>query len=174
VSGAGDQLLGSIALFPYAFSPTGFLPCDGRQLPVRNHSALFSLLSTRFGGDGHTTFYLPNATGREPIKNLSYNIAIQGVYPSRDTLLRRGTTPYLGEILLVPYVSEFIPPKGWSVCDGKSLPIGGHRQLFSLLGFRFGSPSQTHFSLPELRGAGAKGLTYIIALEGHLPQKPQG
>jgi microcystin-dependent protein len=46
--------------------------------------ALFSLIGTRFGGDGERTFALPNLKGKEPDPNLRYFIAMQGVFPSRD------------------------------------------------------------------------------------------
>jgi microcystin-dependent protein len=59
-----DPLLGEIRLFAASFAPRGFLPCDGRTLPISEHTALFSVLGTRFGGDGATTFALPDLRGR--------------------------------------------------------------------------------------------------------------
>lgn len=59
-----DPLLGEIRLFAAGFVPRGYLPCDGRTLPIREHQALYSVIGTRFGGDGATTFALPDLRGR--------------------------------------------------------------------------------------------------------------
>ena len=55
-----EPFLGQIALFPYDFAPKGWAPCTGQLLPINQWHALFALLGTRFGGDGRTTFALPN------------------------------------------------------------------------------------------------------------------
>ena len=53
-------------------------------MQISQNTALFSLLGTNFGGDGRTTFALPNLQGKEPVPGLRYCIAIQGIYPPRD------------------------------------------------------------------------------------------
>ena len=77
-----EPLLGQIGLFPYNFAPKGWMACSGQSMPISQWQALFSLLGTNFGGDGRTTFCLPNLKG--PAANLQYCIAVQGIYPSRD------------------------------------------------------------------------------------------
>ena len=79
-----EPLLGQIQLFPYNFVPKGWMPCTGQLLPINQWQALFALLGTNFGGDGRTTFGLPNLQGRTPAPNLQYFIAVVGVFPSRD------------------------------------------------------------------------------------------
>src|SRR5687767_4192703 len=54
-----EPLLGSIHLFPYPFTPRGYLPCDGQLLDIRENSHLFQLIGNTFGGDGTTTFAVP-------------------------------------------------------------------------------------------------------------------
>jgi microcystin-dependent protein len=56
--------LGTICNFGFPFNPQGFLKCNGALLPVSQNNALFALLSTTYGGDGRTTFGLPNLQGR--------------------------------------------------------------------------------------------------------------
>jgi microcystin-dependent protein len=63
----GDIYLGSLMLVPYTFDPLGFVSCDGRMLYVTQNTALFALLGNRFGGDGKTTFALPDLRGRIPV-----------------------------------------------------------------------------------------------------------
>ena len=80
-----EPLLGQIELFPYNFAPKGWLPCMGQLLPISQNVALFSLLGTNFGGDGQTTFGLPDLQGKSPLAGLTYYIAATtGAYPSRD------------------------------------------------------------------------------------------
>ncbi len=62
-----DVFIGSLMLVPYNFEPYGFAFCDGRILPIAPYTALFSLLGNQFGGDGKTTFALPDLRGRVPI-----------------------------------------------------------------------------------------------------------
>ena len=62
-----EPLLGEIRLFAGNFEPPGWLFCDGRLLPIRDHIALFEILGNSFGGDGLTTFGLPDLRGRVPM-----------------------------------------------------------------------------------------------------------
>ena len=59
-----EPFLGQITLYPYAFPPIGWADCAGQLLPIRQYTALFSLLGTTFGGDGVTSFGLPDLRGR--------------------------------------------------------------------------------------------------------------
>src|SRR5437867_1766779 len=55
--------LGQVMPVPYNFAPTGWAFCNGQLLSIAQNTALFSLLGTTFGGDGRTTFALPNLQG---------------------------------------------------------------------------------------------------------------
>lgn len=59
--------LGMIALFGFNFAPRGWAFCAGQQLAISSNSALFALLGTIYGGNGQTTFALPDLRGRVPI-----------------------------------------------------------------------------------------------------------
>lgn len=59
--------LGEIKIVAFGFAPRGWAPCNGQLLPIRQYSALFSLLGTSYGGDGQTNFALPNLQGRAPL-----------------------------------------------------------------------------------------------------------
>jgi len=59
-----DPYLGEIRLMSYPFPPKGWLPCQGQTLAISTNQALFSLLGTTYGGDGSTTFRLPDLRGR--------------------------------------------------------------------------------------------------------------
>jgi microcystin-dependent protein len=58
-----DPFVAEIRIFPFNFAPKGWAFCDGQLLPITQNTALFSLLGTTYGGDGKTTFALPNLQG---------------------------------------------------------------------------------------------------------------
>jgi len=64
---SADPLIGEIAMFGFNFAPRGWAHCDGQLLAISQHQALFSLLGTYYGGDGRTSFGLPDLRGRVPI-----------------------------------------------------------------------------------------------------------
>ena len=59
-----EPFLGQITAFGFNFPPRGWAQCDGQLLPISQYSALFSLLGTMYGGDGRSTFALPDLRGR--------------------------------------------------------------------------------------------------------------
>lgn len=62
-----ETFLGMIALFGFNFYPNGWVFCNGQLLPIAEYDALFALLGTTFGGDGVSTFGVPDLQGRVPI-----------------------------------------------------------------------------------------------------------
>jgi microcystin-dependent protein len=58
-----DPFVAEIRIFPFNFAPKGWAWCDGQLLPLSQNTALFSLLGTMYGGDGKSTFALPNIQG---------------------------------------------------------------------------------------------------------------
>jgi microcystin-dependent protein len=63
----GTPYLAEIRIMSFAFAPQGWAACDGQLLPINQNQALFALLGTTYGGNGQTTFALPNLQGRTPI-----------------------------------------------------------------------------------------------------------
>lgn len=64
---AQDQFVGEIRLFTCNFAPKGWAKCEGQLLPISQNTALFSILGTTYGGDGKTTFALPDLRDRMAI-----------------------------------------------------------------------------------------------------------
>jgi microcystin-dependent protein len=62
-----DPFVAEIRIFPFNFAPRGWAWCDGQLLPLSQNTALFSLLGTTYGGNGKTTFALPDLQGRAPM-----------------------------------------------------------------------------------------------------------
>jgi microcystin-dependent protein len=62
-----EPFLSEIRIMSFVFAPKGWALCNGQLLPINQNQALFALLGTTFGGNGQTTFALPNLQGRTPI-----------------------------------------------------------------------------------------------------------
>jgi len=63
----GTPFMGEIKIISWNFSPKGWAYCNGQFLPINQNQALFSLLGTMYGGNGQTTFALPDFRGRVPV-----------------------------------------------------------------------------------------------------------
>ena len=64
---AQEPFLGEIDLVAFSFPPKGFAECNGQLLPINQNQALFALLGTTYGGNGQTTFALPDLRGRRAV-----------------------------------------------------------------------------------------------------------
>ena len=62
-----DPFVAEIRIFPFNFPPKGWAFCDGQILPISQNTALFSLLGTMYGGNGQSTFALPDMQGNTPL-----------------------------------------------------------------------------------------------------------
>ena len=132
--------LGQIQIFGFGYPPAGWAQCAGQLVPISQNSALFSLLGTSFGGDGKTTFGLPNfqgstacgvgqgpgltprnvgdAFGTESVTLLPTEIPLHthgfNIYNQGDATKRHGT-PIAGDALsapgtLTPFATGSTPP----------------------------------------------------------------
>ena len=64
---AATPFMGEIKIVSFNFAPQGWALCNGQTLPINQNQALFSLLGTQYGGNGQTTFGLPDLRGRVPV-----------------------------------------------------------------------------------------------------------
>jgi len=62
-----DPFVGEISYVAFDYAPNGWFQCDGQTLPISQYSALYSLLGTKYGGDGTTNFKLPDMRGKVPV-----------------------------------------------------------------------------------------------------------
>ncbi|WP_066653864.1 MULTISPECIES: phage tail protein [Sphingomonas] len=86
-----DPFIGEIKLFPFAYAPQGWALCNGAVLPIQSYAALYSLLGTSFGGDGKTTFALPNFNGRVAV--YAPNLTSGGIGGAETVALTPATIP---------------------------------------------------------------------------------
>lgn len=64
---SASPFVAEVSIFGFNFAPKGWATCDGQLLPLSQNTALFSLLGTSYGGDGKSTFALPNLGGSAPV-----------------------------------------------------------------------------------------------------------
>lgn len=89
----GDFFLGEIRAFPYPSAnniPSGWTPCDGRLMQIQQNAALYSLLGVQYGGNGTTTFALPDLRGRVVVgsgTSQSGTVYKQGVAGGTETVV---------------------------------------------------------------------------------------
>ncbi|WP_433748566.1 InlB B-repeat-containing protein [Paenibacillus amylolyticus] len=143
---AADPYLGEIRLFPYRAVPTGWMPARGQTLSLTQNTALYSLLGNKYGGDGKSTFALPNLTNAAS-EGMGYYIAMNGVFPSRDPDVLYTRNAVLGEVRLFPY---FFSPTGWLTAEGQSVNTSVYSDLYEMIGTTYGSDNSDEFKLPNL------------------------
>lgn len=143
---AAQPFIGEIKLFPYRAAPQGWLPADGRVLSVSQNSTLFSLLGNNYGGDGTSTFALPDLTHAAP-EGMGYYIAMNGTFPPRDEDHPFSQNAVLGEVRLFPYAYS---PTGWLSADGRSVNTSVYSALYEMIGTTYGSDKPDEFKLPNL------------------------
>lgn len=165
-----DNFIGEIRPFGFNFAPRGWALCAGQILPISQNTALFSLLGTMYGGDGRTTFALPNLMGRVPVG--------QGQGP--------GLSPIeMGEAFgqeFVTLLSSEIPNHGHTVVAGDSAatsvnPAGKYPAISTRPIYANGSKTPLASLAPTGQGTGHNNMqpflaiNYCIALTGIFPPR---
>jgi len=170
-----EPFLGMIAIYPYNFAPRGWAFCQGQILPISQNTALFSLLGTTFGGNGQTTFALPDLRGRFP------NSSGQGPGLSSYDLGQQGGTESVTLIVtqLPPHNHNSTTPA--TTGDGNSPdPAAGAVLAAGTNIYRVGAANTQMSPTPtSLTGGGQPAanmnpyltLNYCIALEGIFPSR---
>ena len=166
-----EPFLGEIRLVAFSFAPRGWAFCAGQLLPINQNQALFSLLGTSYGGDGRTTFALPDLRGRVPIG------AGQGTAGSTYELGSSGgqETVKLKASQLPAHSHQVRASSGGSTAKNPSdrVPAAGGayaatpnaKMNAAMIGNSGGGQAHDNRQ-PYL------GLNYIIALQGIFPSRP--
>lgn len=87
-----NPYLGEIKILPWNWPPKGWALCNGALLPIQQYSALFSLLGTTYGGNGTTTFALPDLQGRVPVHRSQDGSFQQGQKAGEEQVLLTQST----------------------------------------------------------------------------------
>ena len=173
-----DQFVGEIRIFAGNFAPTGWALCNGQLLPISQNTALFSLLGTMYGGDGKSTFGLPNLQGAAPLmagqgNGLSNRVQGEIGGEATVTLTAAEMPAHSHPINGGNSAGTNAAPTNndWgaaSVTRGQKLysQNAGTDRSMSPLAFGASGSSQPHNNLPPYLT-----LTFIIALQGIFPPR---
>jgi microcystin-dependent protein len=174
-----DPFVGEIRIFAGNFAPTGWALCNGQLLPISQNTALFSLLGTYYGGDGRSTFALPDLQGRIPVATGSPNVLTQ--YSNGDTAGADQVT--LTATQLPAHTHQ---PSGVVAAGSVASPAGAHwaephygRALDQVYAPSTGAKQPMGFAAVGIAGSGVPHdnmspflvLTFIIAMQGIFPPR---
>ncbi|MGH3711972.1 MAG: phage tail protein [Micromonosporaceae bacterium] len=170
-----DPFVAEIFMMGCNFAPRGFAFCNGQVLPISQNTALFALLGTQYGGDGKTTFALPNLQGRAPMH--------QGQGPG---LTLRGVGENGGSSAVTLTESE-LPAHDHAALarTGAGLPVQNspeNKNWAATAERPYGTPSTVAMSPQAIATTGGGvphnnlspylALNFVIALQGVFPSRP--
>lgn len=170
-----DGLVGAIQPFPQPLDliPRNWVPCDGRSLSRAEHQDLGDVIGNTYGGDGMTSFQVPNLAAIKPPlgPDISFAICSDGYFPSPST-----TTHFLDYLSRVLAFAGSLPahlPGGAQVAEGSLLEPNLNAALFSLLGTRFGGDGRDTFALPSPPPlpSGSVDIPHLIVTSGVYPSR---
>jgi microcystin-dependent protein len=174
-----DQYVGEIRAFGCNFAPYGWAPCDGQLMSISQNSALFSLLGINYGGDGRSTFALPNLQGRAALnqdqspggKN-EYRIGQTG--GAAAVTLTTAQMAAHNHTALAATASTAGNPSGltWANPGGRTAPnyfanAVGTAQVMNPQALQLTGGNQPHNNLMPYQV-----VNFCIALQGIFPQRP--
>jgi microcystin-dependent protein len=176
-----EEYLGAVKLFAGTFAPRGYALCQGATLSIAQNSALFALLGTIYGGNGISTFQLPNLAGRVPIgqgqgQNLS-NRMIGETGGLENVALQQSTLPSHSHVLNAATNPTTTSTAGFSVLTGglkagdPTFYVGPGEPGFATVSLAAGAVSTQGSGVAHNNIQTSLGIIYIIAMQGIFPSR---
>lgn len=170
-----DPFVAEIRIFAGNFPPRGWATCDGQLLPIAQNTALFSLLGTTYGGDGKTSFALPQLGGRSPLgAGQGPGLSPRGLGESggsAEVTLDTSQMPAHGHALQ----AALSPSSSMPGPDLALAPVAGGAPAYRASGTPQAMAPQTLAAAgggqPHNNLQPYLGLTFIIALQGIYPAR---
>ena len=168
-----DQFVAEIRIFPFNFPPTGWAFCNGQLMPISQNTALFALLGTVYGGDGKSTFALPNMLDNAPmqpgqgqglsLRDLGEMSGVESI-----TLLQTEMPVHTHTYGATEEAANENNPGGNAPAAG----VGMYAQPANLGPMAFQTLSLAGGGLPHNNMQPYLTLNFCIALQGIFPQRP--
>jgi len=168
-----DQFVAEIRIFPFNFPPTGWAFCAGQLMPISQNTALFSLLGTTYGGDGKSTFALPDLQGNAPmqpgqgqglsLRDLGEMSGVESI-----TLLQTEMPVHTHTYGATEEAANENNPGDHAPAAG----VGMYAQPANLTQMAFQTLSPAGGGLPHNNMQPYLALNFCIALQGIFPQRP--
>lgn len=161
-----DPYLGEIRITAFNFAPRGWALCNGQILSINQNQALYALLGTTYGGDGRTTFALPDLRGRMPMHvNAAHPLGQSGGEPAHTlTTAEMPTHTHPGR---ASSHADTLSPAGayWATQPGNAYALPATNSMaIGAIGAVGGS--QPHENMPPYLG-----MNFVIALTGIFPPR---
>ena len=172
-----DPFVAEIRIFPFNFPPTGWAFCAGQLMPLSQNTALFALLGTTYGGDGKSTFALPDLRGSAPMQpgqGQGLSLRDLGQIGGAETV-----TLLVSEMPVHTHQLKATIEPGDNRLPSPNVALSTSAGAFAYVG---GSPALTQMAPQALPPAGGSlphnnmqpylTLNFCIALQGVFPQRP--
>lgn len=166
----GTPFMAEVRIMSFNFPPKGWAQCNGQLLPINQNQALFSILGTSFGGNGQTTFGLPDARGRVPIYQGGSIGAIVGQNGGEEfhTLTQSEMPQHLHTLQGVKDAGTVQIPTGNFLADAGAQPYHGATNLGAM---DPSSITNVGGSQPHENRSPFTVLNFCIALQGIFPSR---
>jgi len=162
-----EPYLGQITMVAFNFAPKGYALCNGQLLPINQNQALFSLLGTTYGGNGTTTFALPNLQGATPLHQGSGFVLGQVGGEATHTLTQSEMASHTHQLKGDPAAATAPSPSGNVWAASTASPYGSTPSTamnLAAIGDAGGSQPHDNFQ-PYLV------INFVIALQGIFPSR---
>ncbi len=180
-----EPFIGQIIMVGFNYAPRGWAMCDGRLLPISQNQALFSLLGTTYGGDGRTTFALPDLRGRCAV-GMGQGPGLSN-YSQGQSAGQEHVTLTLTQMPMHNHLMLANPNTGNANTPANNVPAAAQLQMdrsgpvYPINAYA-STPSGTTMNGQTISPAGGSqphnnmqpylAMNYIIALEGYFPSRP--
>lgn len=171
-----DPFVAEIRIFGFNFAPKGWATCDGQLLPISQNTALFSLLGTTYGGDGKSTFALPDLAGSAPMHpgqgpGLSLHDLGETGGSDTVTLLVSEIPLHTHNLMATPSPSESPEPSGNSIGRGVGMNPYQTNTNANVVQMSPNALTPAGGSLPHNNLMPYLVLTFCIAMQGVFPPR---
>lgn len=176
-----DYFIGEIRMFGFNFAPDGWAMCQGQIMQIQQNAALYALLGTRYGGNGSTTFQLPDLQGRVPIAQglaPTGTAYVIGTHQGTETvtLTTAQAPPHTHSMVAVTTVGTTPAPAGEYFAAVAPDTAGATHPIYAAPGNPPAAPLAVNPATVSVSGGGAHNnmqpfsvLNFCIALSGLFP-----
>jgi len=163
-----EPFIGELRMMSFNFAPTGWAMCNGQLLPIQQNQALFALLGTTYGGDGVSTFALPNLQGKTPLH-------MGNGFTQGQTAGEQNHTLLISELPVHTHTAQGSTDNGSSLVPGTTLVLGAVSGMYgpptNLTGLAPGAVGSMGGSQAHPNMQPYIALSFCIALTGLFPSR---
>jgi microcystin-dependent protein len=174
-----DTFVAEVRIFPFNFPPRGWAFCDGQLMPISQNTALFSLLGTTYGGDGKSTFALPDLQGRaalQPGQGPGLSFRDLGEQSGTETVTLLVTEmPAHTHVVNAKASGGTASPTGfvWGTSNAQKLAANFYAPAAAApVNMNAGALSAAGSGFPHNNMMPYLTLNFCIAMQGVFPQRP--